>query len=154
MKHILIIFDSKFGNTEQLAKEIGIGIKATGIAECDIINIRSVESHDLAKYDGVLFGAPIHVFRATSGIKSAVKRAAKKGLDGKMVAAFDTYQIPGHRGKAAHQIRDLLSKKTSGAKFFSHDLTSLVDGYEGPLNAAEPPKAQEFGQQFVQALGE
>jgi flavodoxin len=153
MKRVLIVFDSKFGNTEQLAREIGSGIQATGTAEVSVINIKAVSDQDFSNIDAVLFGAPIHAFRATSGIKDAVKKAAKMGLDGKLIAAFDTYQSPGHKGKAARQIKDLLMKKAKGAKFFSEDLTSLVDGYEGPLNAAEPVKAREFGQRFAQELG-
>jgi flavodoxin len=154
MKRVLIVFDSKFGNTEQLAKEIGAGIEASGTAQCSVINIKTVGDQDLTAFDGVLFGAPIHAYRATSCIKGAVKKAAKKGLDGKLVAAFDTYQAPGHKGRAAGQIRDLLQKKASGARVFSEDLTALVDGYEGPLNTAEPAKAREFGQRFTQEMGE
>ncbi len=37
-------------------------------------------------------------------------------------------------------------------KLFSSALNSLVDGYEGPLNEAEPAKGKEFGQKFVQEL--
>jgi flavodoxin len=154
MKRVLIIFDSKFGNTEQLAREIGAGIEASGNAECNVVNFKAVGDQDLSSFDGVLFGAPIHAFRATSGIKGAVKKAAKMGLNGKLVAAFDTYQAAGHKGRAAGQIRDLLQKKASGARVFSQDLTALVDGYEGPLNAAEPAKAREFGQRFAHELGE
>jgi flavodoxin len=154
MKRVLIVFDSKFGNTEQLAREIGAGVEAAGTAECSVINIKAVGDQDISSFDGVLFGAPIHAFRATSGIKDAVKKAAKKGLDGKLVAAFDTYQAAGHKGKAAGQIRDMLGKKARGARLFFQDLTSLVDGYEGPLNVAEPARAREFGQRFAQELGE
>jgi flavodoxin len=154
MKRVLIIFDSKFGNTEQLAREIGAGIETSGNAECSVVNVKAVGDQDISSFDGVLFGAPIHAFRATSGIKGAVKKAAKMGLNGKLVAAFDTYQAPGHKGRAAGQIRNLLQKKASGARVFSQDLTALVDGYEGPLNAAEPAKAREFGQRFAQELGE
>ncbi|TFG27843.1 flavodoxin family protein [Candidatus Thorarchaeota archaeon] len=154
MKHVLIVFDSKFGNTEQLAREIGAGIEATGLAKSKVVNIKEIENQDLSGFAGVLFGAPIHAFRATSGIKGAVKKAAKIGLDGKLVAAFDTYQVAGHKGKAAGQVRDLLKKKAPGATLFSQELSSLVDGYEGPLNTAEPTRAREFGQQIAQALGE
>ena len=65
-----------------------------------------VENEDLSVYDGALFGSPIHAFRATRGIKGAVKKAGKKGLKAKIVASFDTYQAPGHKGKAASQIED------------------------------------------------
>ena len=154
MKRVLIVFDTKFGNTEQLAKEIGAGIEAAGTAECKVINIKIVGDQNISNFDGVLFGGPIHAFRATSGIKDAVKKAAKKKLDGKLVAAFDTYQALGHRGKAAGQIRDVLKKNARGARIFSEDLTSLVDDYKGPLNEAEPAKAREFGQRFAKALGD
>ena len=38
------------------------------------------------------------------------------------------------------------------AKIFSPGLSALVDGRKGPLNAAEPAKAREFGQRFAEAL--
>lgn len=152
LKKVLVVFDTKFGNTEKLAREIAIGIDETGLASSLVINIDEVEKQDLTTFDGVLFGAPIHAFRATSGIKRAVKSAAKMGLDGKLVGAFDTYQASGHVGKCAGQIENELRKKAEGAKLFSRHLTSLVDGYEGPLNDAEPAKARTFGQEFAKGL--
>ena len=154
MKRVLIVFDSTYGNTERLAKEIGNGIQESGLAWVQVINIKEIDDHDLSPFDGVLFGCPVHAFRATRGIRRAVKIAAKKGLEGKLVAAFDTYQSPNHKGKAVNQIRDMLRKKASGVKFFSHDLTAVVCKHEGPLDAKEPARAREFGQEFAQALGE
>jgi menaquinone-dependent protoporphyrinogen IX oxidase len=120
MKRVLIVFDTKFGNTEKLGREIAAGIEESGTAECKVIGIKDVKSEDISGYDGVLFGGPVHAFRATRGIKGAVKEAAKKA---------------------------------PRAKIFTPGFTALVDGYEGPLNAAEPAKAREFGQRFAQELG-
>jgi flavodoxin len=152
MKKVLVVFDTKFGNTEKLANEIASGINGSGEVETEVININKLEEYDIAPFDGVLFGAPIHAFRATSGIKRAVKAAAKKGLDGKLVAAFDTYIAPRHQAKCAGQIEGELRKRAKGARLFSKRLSSLVDGYEGPLNEAEPAKAQTFGHEFAQEL--
>ncbi len=154
MKKVLVVFDSTYGNTEKLGREIASGIEETGIAECKVINIDDVEAEDLSVYDGLLFGGPIHAFRATRGIKGAVKKAAKKGLDGKLVASYDTYQATSHEGKAAKQIEDLLKKKASGAKIFSPGLSALVLDRAGPLQEDEPTKAREFGQRFAQELGD
>ncbi len=154
MKKVLVVFDSTYGNTEKLGREIASGIEETGIAECKVINIDGVEAEDLSVYDGVLFGGPIHAFRATRGIKGAVKKAAKKGLDGKLVASYDTYQATSHEGKAAKQIEGLLKKKASGANVLSPGLSALVLDREGPLQDDEPAKAREFGQRFAQELGE
>ncbi len=152
MKKVLVVFDTTYGNTEKLGREIASGIEETGLAECKVINIEDVESEDLSVYDGALFGGPIHAFRATRGIKNAVKTAAKKGLNGKLVSSFDTYQAPGHKGKAAKQIEDELRKKAKGAKIFSPGLTALVLDRKGPLKDDEPTKAREFGQRFAQEL--
>jgi flavodoxin len=153
MKKVLVVFDSSFGNTEKIGREIAVGIQESGIAECKVINIDDVESEDLSGYDGALFGSPIHAFRATRGIKGAVKKAAKKGLKANLVASFDTYQAPGHVGKAAHQIEDELKKKIPGAKVISPGLSALVLDRKGPLHDDELPKAREFGKTFAQELG-
>ena len=152
MKKVLVVFDSSYGNTEKLGREIAAGIEESGLAECTIINIDDVESEDLSVFDGALFGGPIHAFRATRGIKGAVKNAAKKCLQAKLVASFDTYQAPGHIGKAASQIEGELKKKISGAKVISPGLSALVLGREGPLKDDELPKAREFGMKFAQEL--
>jgi len=154
LKKVLVVYDTKFGNTEKLAREIASGIEETGLAATKVINIDDVKDEDLGPFDGVLFGSPIHAFRATRGIKGAIKEASKKGLDGKLVGAFDTYQAPGHAGKCAGQIEGELRKKSKGATLFSKHLTALVDGYEGPLNAAEPAKARAFGKEFVTELAQ
>ena len=81
-----------------------------------------------------------------------MKSAAKKGLKAKVVASFDTYQAPGHVGKAAKQIQDELKKKISGAKIISPGLSALVLSREGPLKDDELPKAREFGKKFAAEL--
>jgi menaquinone-dependent protoporphyrinogen IX oxidase len=65
MKRVLIVWDSKFGNTRQLAEYIAEGVAASGTAEAVVVGIKEVESQDMASFDGVLFGAPVHAFRAT-----------------------------------------------------------------------------------------
>ena len=152
MKKVLVVFDSSFGNTEKIGREIATGIQESGIAECKVINIDNVESEDLSGYDGALFGSPIHAFRATRGIKGAVKNAAKKGLQAKLVASFDTYQALGHIGKAAGQIEGELKKRIKGAKVISPGLSALVLGRQGPLQDDELPKAREFGKRFAEEL--
>ena len=152
MKRVLVVFDTKFGNTEKLARVIASGIDETGIAESVVIGIDQVESQEFTTLDGILFGAPVHIFSATRGIKGAVKKASKKDLDGKLVGAFETYQSPGHAGKCTKQIEGTVKKRAPGARIFSTALNSLVDGYEGPLNEAEPSKAREFGQKFAKEL--
>ena len=152
MKKVLVIFDSTYGSTEKLAREIAAGITETGIAECTVIGKSEITSQDFASFDGVLLGGPIHMFRAARGLRGAVKNAINAGLAGKLVGAFETYQAPGHAGRAVKHVEEEISEKVPDAKIFTPGLTALVDGRKGPLNAAEPAKAREFGQRFAQEL--
>ncbi|MFW9767870.1 MAG: flavodoxin family protein [Candidatus Thorarchaeota archaeon] len=154
MKKVLVVFDTTYGNTEKIGREIAAGIEESGLAECKVINIDDVDNEDISVYDGALFGGPIHAFRATRGIKNAIKNAAKKGLDGKLVSTFDTYQAPGHIGRAAKQIEEELRKRAKGVKIFSPGMTALVLDMTGPLHDDEPAKAREFGQKFASKLAE
>ncbi len=153
MKKVLIIFDTTYGNTEQLAKEIASGIEDSGESECAVLNQKDAKDVDYTQYDGVLFGGPVHAFRASRGIRDATNRACKAGLDGKLVAAFDTYLAKRHEHKGTQGIEKILRKKASGARLFSEGLSALVDTDKGPLNADEPGKAHEFGQRFAAELG-
>ncbi len=152
MKNVLIVYDSTYGNTEQLARQIASGIDGTGLAASKVVGIKEIEDQDISFYDGFLFGCPIHAFMATRGIKGAIKKVAKKGLDGRTLAAFETYLAEGHEGKALRQIENLFKKKAPNAKIVSPGLASLVEGMQGPLNEAELEKGQAFGQRFAQEL--
>ncbi|MHA2359298.1 MAG: flavodoxin family protein [Candidatus Thorarchaeota archaeon] len=151
MKKVLVVFDTTYGNTEKLGREIAAGIDESGLAECKVIHIDDVEAEDISVYDGVLFGGPIHAFRATRGIKNAVKKASKMGLDGKLVAAFDTC-MGSRQYRGTKGIEKIVRKKAPGARVMSPGLSSLVDGFTGPLNNSEPARAREFGLQFAQEL--
>lgn len=147
MKSVLIIYDTKFGNTKQLAEEIAAGIEEAGEITCKVENINEFDRGEVADIDAVLFGCPVHALRATRGIQRAIKKAAKDGLDGKMVTTFETY-MGSHNTKAISGMESTLRKKASGAKILSPGFSALVDGYEGPLHAAHIPKARSFGEQF------
>lgn len=152
MKKVLVIFDTSYGNTEKLAREIAAGIKETGKAECTVIGVSEVSSQDFTAFDGVLLGGPIHMFRAARGLRGAVKNAVNAGLNGKLVGAFETYQAPGHAGRGVKHVEEEITEKAPDVRLFTPGLTALVDGRKGPLNAAEPAKAREFGRRFAEEL--
>ena len=142
MKKVLVIFDSTYGNTERVGREIASGITETGLAECKVIGISEVNFQEFEVFDGVLLGGPIHMFRAA------------RGITGRLVGAFETYQAPGHSGRGVQKIEDMIRAGAPDAKIFSPGFSALVDGRKGPLNAAEPAKAQEFGKRFAEALSD
>jgi NAD(P)H dehydrogenase (quinone) len=151
MTNVLVVYDSKFGNTRKLAEEIAAGIKEAGEINCKVENIKDLDKGEVAAFDAVLFGCPVHIMRATRGIQGAIKKAAKDGLDGKLVTTFETY-MGNHNGKALRKMEELLTKKAPGARLVTPGFSALVDGYEGPLNEEDAAKGKEFGKTMGQKL--
>ena len=143
MKHALVIYDTTFGNTKLLAEEIAAGIEEAGEITCTVKHHKKLNGCDISRFDAFLFGGPIHATRATRGIKGAIKKAAKKGLDGKLVSTFDTHM--GHVGRGVRNMENLLAKVAPGARLITPGFSAAVDGFRGPLSEVEIPKAHEFG---------
>ena len=151
MTMVLVVYDTKFGNTKLLAQKIAEGIEQAGDINCKVESIKDLDKGEVKTFEAVLFGCPVHIMRATRGIQGAIKKAAKDGLDGKLVTTFETY-MGDHNGKAIRKMEQLLSKKAPGATLVTPGFSALVDGYEGPLNDEDSAKGIEFGRTFGQKL--
>jgi len=143
MKHALIVYDTTFGNTKLLAEEIAAGIQDAGEITCVIKHHKKLNGCDIRRFDAFLFGSPIHAAMATRGIKSVIKKAAKAGLDGKIMSTFDTHM--GHEGRGVRNMEKLLTKVAPDSRLISPGFSAAVDGFRGPLSGVEIPKAREFG---------
>jgi flavodoxin len=143
MKHALVVYDTTFGNTKILAEEIASGISEAGEVSCTVKHHKRLNGCDISMFDAFLFGGPIHAASATRGIKGAIKKAAKKGLDGKIVSTFDTHM--GHEGRGVRNMENLLTKVAPEARLFTPGFSGRVNGFRGPLSEDELPRAREFG---------
>lgn len=152
MKTAIVIYDTKHGNTKQIAEEICTGIREAGDIECTAVNCKDTDPSSLTSYDGILFGCPVHVFTATRGMRGFIKKAVKAGLDGKIGATFETYLAPGHLGKATRKLESIISDKAPSLSMISPGFSALVKSMEGPLEESDIPKAREFGRQFGHRL--
>ncbi|MGD9397539.1 MAG: flavodoxin domain-containing protein [Candidatus Thorarchaeota archaeon] len=147
MKKVLIIYDTMFGNTRKLALELATGIQQNDEIITKVANGDGLETEDLSKFDGVLFGGPTRAFRATRGAMNSIKRAGEIGLDGKVVSTFGTYMV----GKESRGVRGMdkkLRKVARDAKVISPGFSVKVEGPRGPIEAEEIPKAHEWGRSF------
>ena len=84
----LVVYDSGFGNTEQIAQAIG---KALGSqADIETVHVSEVESGQLTGLGILVVGSPTQKFRPTGAITNFLKGIPKNGLKGVKVSAFDT----------------------------------------------------------------
>lgn len=158
----LLIYDSQYGNTAQIAEAIGRGIAeaAQNPAEVAVVEIAKANLQDVSGSDILVVGSPTQKFRPTSPIKQLLKGLPKNALRGVKVAAFDTRlteeEINSHGvltkfvdvfGYAAQPIADGLTKK--GGREAAPPAGFYVASAEGPLVEGELARAEAWGRQIA-----
>lgn len=108
----IVIYDTRFGNTESVAKSLQLGLKeAAGIQTAICMNVRDMSVDSLIGYDLVCIGAPTEGFSASKSIREFLARLKAVKLAGKYGFAFDTKLDSRLSGSAAKYIeRELISQ--------------------------------------------
>ncbi len=154
----LVVYDSVFGNTEQIAQAIG---NALGSQEdVEILRVGNVKPEQLTGLKLLIVGSPTRQFRPTAATTSLLKSIPKNGLKGVKVAGFDTRftvsEIEKVRilaffvrifGYAAKPISDRLQKK--GGELIIPPEGFYVEGIEGPLKEGELERAADWAKQII-----
>lgn len=151
----LVIYDSEFGNTEQVAKTIGSSLGTP--EEAQVKRVGEVKMEDLEGIGLIIVGSPTQRFRPTPAMKDFLKRIPPNGLRGIRAAAFDTRLTDeefettrigsffvGIFGYAAQPIANELKKK--GGQMAGSAEGFYVQGVEGPLVEGELDRAAAWAE--------
>jgi flavodoxin I len=153
----LVIYDSAFGNTAQVAQAIGNALAPQ--MEVRVEHVGSVRPEQLADVKLLIAGSPTQKFRPTAPITEFLKGIPAQGLQGVKVAAFDTRIalssiessilrfIVNMGGYAAKPIASKLKQK--GGEVIMPPEGFVVEDKEGPLKAGELERAAEWAKQMV-----
>jgi flavodoxin I len=108
MNKILILYYSRTGNTEKMAKAVAEGAKSGSNVEVEL-NYH-VDAESLGSYDAILVGSPTYHHDAPIDFKNLFEEAAVRGisLKGKIGAAFGSY---GWSGEAPKLIVEIMKYK-------------------------------------------
>ena len=161
----LIVYESMFGNTHQIAEAIAVGLREQ--AEVEIFDVALAPAVIPHGVDLVVLGGPTHAFSMSrEGTRGdAVRRGAddqdlrtgiREWLDGlppkgseARFAAFDTREdiplLPGSAAKSATKVARHLGFRVAEPESF------LVGSYEGPVIAGELERATEWGRRLAEA---
>jgi len=138
-----VIFDSKFGNTGQIAKSLAGGLQRAGV-ETGCFNLRDVVPESLSSYDLVAIGGPTQAFTASKPMKDYLQKLEDIGiLKGKQGFAFDTKFASHLSGSASKYIESKLSKM--GLEIVRPRQSAIVKKSEGPLEEGEPENFERIG---------
>jgi len=84
-----VIFDTRYGNTEKIAKSFETGLKEAGV-QTVCVNSKDVVVDSLKQYDLICVGAPTEAFSASKPMKDFFGKLKSTDLSGKFGFAFDT----------------------------------------------------------------
>jgi flavorubredoxin len=143
MPTILILYNTKTGNTELMAKAVEEGAKAVSGVNVNLQYHASTEELDAA--DGVIFGVPTYNHNMTVDIQRLLEDAAKKSvtLDGKPVGGFGSF---GWSGEAPRQVVEIAVNK-----FHMRHIEPLVLAKYKPDNNSLT-SCKELGKKIAEAV--
>jgi flavodoxin I len=140
---ILVLYYSRTGNTEKMAKAVAEGAKSVQGVEAELSY--SVSPEELGSYDAILVGVATYHHDMPVGFKSFFEEVAvaKINLKGKVGAAFGSY---GWSGEAPKLVLEIMKNK------FEMSVT------EPPLSIRYEPdqaglnKCRELGRRIAERL--
>jgi len=148
---VIVVYESKYGNTKQVAETIIEGINEIQRIETVLKEPKHMEPTEVLDYDVILIGSPNHFGGPTRGIKKFIDKLGKLPLKEKMFAVFDTY-IKGDFEKAVKKMEKRINEKVLGLKQIAPGLSIKVQGMKGPILEEELPKCKDFGKKIANQL--
>jgi flavodoxin len=149
----LVLYESKFGNTEKIAEAIAITLQEavrTRLAAVGEIN----DCEAVLRETSILVvGGPTHRHGISPVLHETIACLGGRALDGIRVATFDT-RLHGPRvvtGSAAVRLARLV--RHHGAWIVVPPASFLVEGGEGPLDGGELEHARAFAREVLAAVG-
>jgi len=108
MPTLLILHNTKTGNTEKMAKAVEQGAKT--IPNIQVTLTYHATPEDLQKADAIIIGTPTYNHHMTLDIQTLLEKAAQNNitLKGKTAATFGSY---GWSGEAPKQVLEILRGK-------------------------------------------
>lgn len=166
----LIVYESMFGNTEQVARAIAAGISKH--METDLVPVSQAPTNVSDAYDLVVVGGPTHAFsmsrpgtrkdarsQGATAATATVEVGIREWLDSLprrsyagLAATFDTRvarvrRLPGSAAKGAAK-----ALHRHGLSVIANPQSFYVDDTDGPLIDGELARAEAWGNEIARGL--
>ena len=146
---IIVLYDSKFGNTKKVANALIRGLEAGG----NIVDCSSIDEFEIGKiesYDVIGIGGPTHNRGMSKNMKAFLSKLKKFNIENKKAFVFETklgFPLAGSSGKKI--LKDLTKIKME----ILHPLiTGIVSEQKGPLIENTLKIMEETGLKIAERL--
>ena len=142
MSKVLVIYFSRTGNTEKMARAVADGARKNAHVELHQMFESPI---DIESFDGIVFGTPTYHHSLTHNVQEFLEELAFRqvNLKNKVGAAFGSY---GWSSEAPNLVLEIL-KNRFGMKVIEQP---LIIKYTPDENGLE--KCKEFGEKVVQQI--
>jgi len=138
----MVIYDTKFGNTEKIARALALGIEKQRV-KVDCVKADEVDVDKLVEYNFLAIGGPTHTFGVSKPMKAFLKKLKNVDIKGKKAFAFDTKYKSRWAGSAGKGIGKTL--KRLGMSIVKPHSSAIVTGSEGPLDEGMEEMFEQIG---------
>ena len=149
MSSAAVVYDTKFGNTEMVAKVPTDGMKKHGV-NVDCFKIDEVDISRLDDYDLLAIGGPTHSFGPSRPMKDFLQELENVNISSKRAFAFDTKYKSRLAGSAGKRIEKELKKL--GMSIVKSRVSAIVKGGEGPLEDGTEETFKQIGANIAKSL--
>jgi flavodoxin len=144
----LVVYYSKFGNTQKVAEAIAETLESAGAVR--VVRTDELTSSDLSGVDLVVMGAPTHRMNLPEDVRPVLTSLPKRILRGASVAAFDTsYRMSAWlaRFTAARKLARKL-RRLGGRQVVPPETFHVMER-EGPLYEGEIERASAWAESIL-----
>ncbi|MBD3407519.1 MAG: hypothetical protein GF411_15490 [Candidatus Lokiarchaeota archaeon] len=150
MTKAIVLYNSRFGNTKNIAQCLAKGIESQGITTtCENIDVVDVES--LRDYDFIAIGGPTHILKMSDELNEFMQKLRDVILEKIAGFAFDTRNeskmnktyLMVLENSAARRIEKQMKKL--GVEIVHPRRSALVEGEQGPLYKDEEQRFFQIG---------
>jgi len=147
--NVLVVYETKYGNTKQAAETIAEGMKEVEQINTEVINVNDVDYSKVRDYDAIIIGSPTWGGTYAGSIKKFIDELAGLSLNEKSYAVFDTNTGLPLLSKAVKKMEKQIGKKIPDLKRILPGLPVRVKGIKGPIVEGGLPKCQNFGKEIA-----
>ncbi|MCW4050656.1 MAG: NAD(P)H-dependent oxidoreductase [Candidatus Bathyarchaeota archaeon] len=149
---VIVIYDSKTGNTEKMAHAIADGVKEVGDVEVKKIGT-AFPLTVMADADGVLFGSPVYYADISNAMKDFIEhvegyiKTKRKKIHDKPAAVFGSYGYDG-----AWIMEERLKQRIEKLGFKAYTEVCVMIDTDVKYHADTLDRCKVFGKKFAESL--
>lgn len=139
MAKVLIVYATRSGETEEIAKLIAEGVRFSG-SEADVVNVTEIKNEsDLEGFDGYFFGSATYHGDMMQSMKTMLFLAEKAKLEGKAGGSFGAF---GWSGEAPDRIYDTMKN------IYKMDMVKIPLRLKSASLGGGTQMAQDYGREL------